>query len=299
MLKKWGLASILLIAVLAAIHFFVGWQTLLAPWLELSFVQVAGILTLVLLTYALRATRLYFYFSPETPRAFLMSVRLMMIHNAWNNFLPMRTGEVAFPVLMRRYFDISMERSVPGLLWFRVLDLHALLLFALIALGDLWLPLPALLVVVALWLSVPIVLYWGAGKAETQLALKDGKIASLLHKLVAGLPTNSYQLCSSWFWTLLNWAVKLLVFAWVLGFFVELPLLQALLGVIGGDLSSVLPIHGVAGFGTFEAGVMAGLFAFEIDTKAILAGAINLHLLVLGSSLIGAGLAFLIRHKES
>ena len=54
----------------------------------------------------------------------------------------------------------------------------------------------------------------------------------------------------------MNWTVKLLVFAWILRSFIALPFTTALLASVTGEASSVLPFHGLAGAGTYEAGVL-------------------------------------------
>jgi hypothetical protein len=64
--------------------------------------------------------------------------------------------------------------------------------------------------------------------------------------------------------------------------------------MIGGELGSVLPVHGVAGMGTYEAGVMAGLAPQGVALTAALAAAVNLHLFILGATVLGAGLARLL-----
>ena len=48
----------------------------------------------------------------------------------------------------------------------------------------------------------------------------------------------------------------------------------------------MLPIHGVAGAGTYEAGVLAGLIPWAVDQKVALAAAVNLHLFVLGTTFV-------------
>ena len=83
--------------------------------------------------------------------------------------------------------------------------------------------------------------------------------------------------------------IKLAVFAWILGLFASMGTVAAWVGVIAGDLTSVLPLHGVAGAGTYEAGVVAALLPFGIDAKIALQAAVNLHLFILGSTLL-AGL---------
>ncbi len=53
-------------------------------------------------------------------------------------------------------------------------------------------------------------------------------------------------------------------------------------------MSSVLPFHGIAGAGTYEAGVLAGLVPLGVEMEVALRAAVNLHLFVLGSSILAA-----------
>ncbi|HAO34283.1 MAG TPA: hypothetical protein DCQ84_15245, partial [Candidatus Competibacteraceae bacterium] len=91
-----------------------------------------------------------------------------------------------------------------------------------------------------------------------------------------GLPQTSAAFWRAWFWTQLNWLVKLAVFAWILRLFAPMPGAAAVMGALGGDLTSVLPVHGIAGAGTYEAGVVAALIPFGIEAKVALAAAVNL-----------------------
>ena len=91
-----------------------------------------------------------------------------------------------------------------------------------------------------------------------------------------------------------NWLVKLLTLAWLLGQFVPGASWNLLMtSVIGGELTSVLPVHAPGGFGTYEAGILLPLSRI-IDAKVAATGAVNLHLFVLGSSMLGGLLGWLI-----
>lgn len=295
-LKK-GLQTLVGVAVTAAflalVEYTVGWVRLLTPWLHLSWSAIGFAVALAVLSYWLRAMRLYDYFRDEMRGAFGACMRLMLLHNVFNNLLPARTGELSFPVLMARYFDVPAARSVPVLLWFRLLDLHALGLFALAA-AALLLPVKIpLLAALLAWALLP----WFAWRLDPWIRAQlprrlHGRLARLADQALAALPGNARAYWRAWAWTLVNWAVKLGVFAWILQLFVTTPAAAAWLGAIAGDLSSVLPVHGIAGAGTFEAGVVAGLLASDIDASAALAGAVNLHLFILGSTLAGGLLAF-------
>lgn len=95
--------------------------------------------------------------------------------------------------------------------------------------------------------------------------------------------------------TIVNWLVKVLVLAWALGLMQVAPLAASFGGALGGELSSVLPVHAPGGVGTYPAGITAGALAFGApsDTASLITlaqASINGHLLVIVSALIGTAL---------
>lgn len=290
--------GILLVFVIF-IQSYVGWTRLLAPWQKIALPLLLLIMSQVLFSYAIRAQRLYDYFRQEMTGRFLLAFKLMLQHNLANNFLPMRSGEVAFPLLMSRYFGISLSRSMPALLWFRIFDLHTLMLLGLWAIGSEWLDLTLLGILVIIWLTLPWALYmanhWLLARIDPN---SPSRLWSLMRKILDGAPKEKRVLLKTWFWTLLNWLVKLSAFAWLLALFAELNVPQAMLGVIGGELTSVLPVHGIAGAGTYEAGIVAALMPSGITAEAALGAAVNLHLFLLGVTLIGGAVSLLFRNRH-
>jgi len=316
-----GVGFLLALAVL--VHFSLGWKNLLSPWGNIRPGALAGAFGLVLTSYAVRTIRLQHYFAPATRGQFLRTFRIQLIHNLFNNFLPMRTGEASFPILMRQNYRVPLTRSIPGLVYLRLMDFHFLLLIGLfvLALGEnreAWL-------LVLLFAPLPLLAFVAQTRFRDLLDRKSGerggsfgesgsgpsgleaptrtrsrfaatreKARLLLRASLEGLPVTSSLFWLIWLWTGVNWTVKLAVFGWILTAFSPMPFSHALLGSITGELSSVLPIHGVAGAGTYEAGIMLGLLPRELDVQAALAGAVNLHLFVLGASVLSGGLALLI-----
>jgi uncharacterized membrane protein YbhN (UPF0104 family) len=65
-------------------------------------------------------------------------------------------------------------------------------------------------------------------------------------------------------------------------------------GVMGAELSSILPIHGIAGSGSYEFAAVAALVPLGVNAKLALAGAVNLHLFLLGATVLLGALAFLL-----
>ena len=288
----WILGVALFLALFSLIQISVGWGVLLTPWREFSAGKLLGALSLVVASYGLRTIRVHQYFRPNTSGEFLRSFRLILLHNLFNNVFPMRTGEASFPILMQRDFQVPFSRSIPGLLYLRLLDLHLLLLLgAMVLLSGRspvgWLP-------AALLAPIPIALFAAQGWLRPRLEKMGGRRGRILTSGFAGLPTTPALFWATWGWTVMNWGVKLLVFAWILRSFTPMTLEAAFLGSVTGELSSVLPFHGLAGAGTYEAGIMAGLLPLGIDLESALRGAVNLHLFVLGASVFSGLLALVI-----
>ena len=99
---------------------------ILKPWLLLSPVSIMISVSTLFFSYLICAIRIFSYFKLDIKGAYPTCVKLVIQHTFYNNILPMCTGEISFPILMSRYFNISTIQSVPDLLWFRLLDLHTI-----------------------------------------------------------------------------------------------------------------------------------------------------------------------------
>jgi uncharacterized membrane protein YbhN (UPF0104 family) len=290
-------AWLVLALYVGLIEYWLGWARLLTPWSELDFGAVVTALVLFLLTYAVRAHRVFDYFRDSMRGRWLGGLRLIVYHNALNTLLPMRSGELSFPLLMKRYFAVDYAHSVPVLLWFRLLDLHTILLIGgIVLLGDRW-HWAATSIVALLWLALPYMAFAARGALRAMVAkVPIPRVSAILVKALDGLPRTQSTFWRSWLLTWLNWLVKLVVLAWVLTQFVDVGSSVALLAAIGGELTSVL-FHAPGGVGTYEAGIVAVLVPFGIAAKPALNAAVNAHLFVLGAALASAALALLIPHR--
>jgi len=296
------LGGLILVAFIAFVQWYIGWDALLRPWTRLSFAAVAVAAALVMASYGVRALRLYDYFRDQMQQRFHLALKLTLQHNLWNNMLPMRAGEASFPLLMLRYFDVPLMKSVSALLWFRVLDMHTLAACALAALGGLWLNGAAAAGLLVLWMALP----WAGYRLGLRHAARmaqipaTGRVSRILHHVVASLPVSAHDFWRAWVWTLVNWGVKFAGLVWVLQQFIHGPVAAAVLGVIAGDSTSVLPIHGVAGAGTYEAGIVAGLAAAAagIPAQTAVTGAVNVHLFILSAAVMGGALSLCLPGRK-
>lgn len=304
MSAKHFISAALTIALIIAVQYLVGWQALLAPWAAVSMTDVLAAVLLVLLSYGLRVARLMDWFHPVRP---VPATKVMLQHNLWNNLLPMRSGELSFPLLLFAYLDIPAARSIMALAWFRVLDLWCIVLILVLTWA--WLtgqmvvmPIAVLMFVAALMALGPLLTRLMPLLVNLALQVVPARWRQALPASTAGwsqelIDTLYFATPRQWRclgWSLANWLIKLPAFGYILMLFADTSLTVGIVGAIGGELTSVLPVHGVAGAGTYEAGIVLLLRGVEVDVAVALAAGVNLHLFLLSITLVtGIGSHFL------
>ncbi|MFN7011191.1 MAG: lysylphosphatidylglycerol synthase domain-containing protein [Allorhizobium sp.] len=291
------IAAAAILAYAAFVQYLWGWNSIVAEWRAVGYGTVAAVIGLLVSTYFVRAWRLYDYFPRETSGRFIELFHLAQVHNLLNIMLPFRSGETSFPLLMRSEFSVPLLHGTSALLVMRLLDLHALL-----AAGGLGLVLssdtklvPGLIWVAFLISPIPAFLLKGPILSALRPRLK-GKLARILDGIVEGLPADLAALLRAWMATVVNWGVKVMVFAWALGLMGVAPLAASFGGALGGELSSVLPFHAPAGVGTYSAGIVAGAVSLGAPTDGasmdtLARASINMHLMIILAALIGTMLS--------
>ena len=261
------LTAALILVYAAFVQWMWGWPSILAAWREVGIGNILLALALLVGTYFVRAHRIKDYFPRETAGRFLWLFRVTQVHNLLNIMLPLRTGETSFPLLMRSEFGVPLAHGTSALLVLRLLDLHALLAAAGVGLVvgtgykawacGLWL---AFLSLPLAALTVP---RSGARHRARKTSANDFR--RFVDEVDDGIPRDLTAFVRAWVLTVLNWGVKVLVLAWVLGLMGVGPIAACFGGALGGELSSVLPVHAPAGVGTYPAGIAAGAAAFGAD----------------------------------
>jgi uncharacterized membrane protein YbhN (UPF0104 family) len=290
--RDWLIGAALFAGLYIAVDQTVGWGPLLAPWRTLSPLVLGTAFLLTALSYLLRAVRVYDYFGPLVRGHLMAVVRLSVLHNTANNLMPMRSGEMLFPWLMRRYFGHGFLAAGASLLWIRLLDLHFL---GLVGFVILWLRQPS-------WLWPALALVWllmlPAAVKLAQITARAGAGRGRLWRIVGFVaeagPGRQALIARIYLWTAMTWTLKLFAFATVLHHFLAVDFWKVLAGVVGAELSSVLPFHGIAGAGSYEVATIAAMVPFGVGAADALTGAVNLHLFVLGTTLILGLLALLL-----
>lgn len=244
-------------------------------------------------SYLLRALRVHDEFRAEARGRFPSCLRIVLIHNAMINVVPFRGGEAAFPLLLRQTFGTPLARAVASLFWFRLQD--ALVVGVLAAL--VWPGVPAALRLACVAALVGLAWYlphwarsphdWAEGRA----------LAAKLGKLRDAFAESTRHARFGWVWTIANWSVKLLVQAWLLAVLLPAAPSVGAAGALGAELAAILPVQGVAGFGTYEAGAAAAVLPSGIEFERGLKAALALHLFVIACAVSAGALAWLIRSR--
>lgn len=303
-LRRRALTALLNLVVFAAFAWAVehwwGWSRLLAPWRTIPPATLLLVLAGMLTSYAIRALRIYIA-EVEIPRgAYFACLRLIVINSALNLLLPARSGEASFPILLKRWFGIEAARGTGTLIWLRLLDLHVLAALgaACAAVGVMRADTASRLVWLLALLAAlaPLAVFALHRPLAAVLNDRGGRAFALARQALAGVPARAGAVARDLFLTWASWLVKLAALGWVLARLADAAPVAGVLGAIGGDLSTVLPVHAPGGFGTYEAGVLAlaaPAAAHDQGWRLLVAGAVNLHLLLLTVALTFGGLAWL------
>ncbi len=241
----------------------------------------------MLASYGLRAWRIRREFADVPGMRWVLALRIVLAHTALVNVLPMRTGELGFPWLMRRALNVTWLDASASLMWLRLQDACVLATLAFWVWPDL--P-PALRVTLTLALWVGLAIGVRGVRAHASATPIEAKQApGPLRQLTLALSRRGQGLWQGWLITASNWALKLSLQAWLLAQLLGLTWSMGWAGSLGAELSALLPVQGLGGFGSYEAGAAAAMRWHGVDWTAGLQAALSMHLVVLAGSL-GFGL---------
>lgn len=219
-------------------------------------------------SYYCRARRIAGEFSHDVRLPFAQYLRISLLHNFSVNIIPFRGGELMLPYLLQRA-GVPTARAVATLIWLRVQDALVLAGVALV----LW---PGMAMELRIGAAVAMVAGVVAGHHVTR-RLKAPASLPKLQKLLDAMCDALAAPPSSWAWSVTNWITKLAGLSLLLSGLTDSTFANGTLGALGGELSAMLPVQGMAGFGTYEAGVAFGLMGGVGEWTKMLVPAFALH----------------------
>ncbi|PBB43813.1 MAG: UPF0104 family protein [Mesorhizobium sp.] len=255
----------------------------------------AAVTLALFVTYVLRALRVCDEFRDDVNGRFGACLRVILIHNAMINVVPFRGGETAFPLLLRQVFGISIVRAGASLLWFRLQDAFVVGVLACLV----WPGLHPALRAAAIAALIAAAWYLPRWARAPHDWAGRGSIVSKLGKLRDIFTEATGRSRYGWWWTVANWTLKLAVQGWLLAMLLGTSFQTAFPGAVGAEAAAILPVQGVAGFGTYEAGAAAALLYSGIAMKDGLQAALALHLFILCSAVATGAIAWLFPSKST
>ncbi len=256
------------------------WQQALATWSKVPpYVWLLSALGLAA-SHLLRAGRVRAEWRSQLRMGWREAWGLMVRHSAWVVLVPMRGGEAIYVWALHRQGGVPMRQAGLSLLRLRLQDMAVLAVLALALFAPLAWPwrllLLAAMLLAAIWL-LPAVWFI----VQERAARRSGESGRQL-------PAPAW---ASWAYAVSTWIVKLAAIAWPLLSLLPIDFDAALKGAAGGELAAALPVQPPAGFGAYEAGVIAAIrSAAEAPWSEIALAALVVHLLALavtvGSSIV-------------
>jgi len=239
-------------------------------------------------SYLLRALRLHCEWGPRAAAGWCDCLRLLLVHNAAVNLLPLRSGEASYALLIRSRFGVPLAEAVASLLRLRAQDAVVLAAFAVFWL----LPLrPALAGALALGLVALAAL----SAPSLALALRRVRLPVFDRAGPIAGDFASTRRLAGWAYAGANWCLKLLVLGTLLAALAQGPVAAGVRGALGGELGALLPLAAPAALGTYEAGVwIAAALRGGFDLAQVGPAALAVHLFSLLVSTAAAALSPLL-----
>jgi len=251
-------------------------------------------------SYLCRGLRIHAELARRHPVTRGQCLRVMLLHNTAVNVVPMRGGEAAYPLLVNRQLGVPVGQAVASLVWIRAQDLLLLALLLVLFLPRFPLWARGALVVLglaAVLASIALVQRFVARRgAAPPPASKLLRTALGALEALSDAPRHGL---AGWLFGAGSWAVKLTALGLLLAHLGGFPRLDAVTGALWGELAGILPIQGPANFGTYEAGVAAGVAVFGRSVLHAAAPALALHLFSLACALAAGGLAYVFSPRTS
>lgn len=297
---RWLLGVAILVALVWVVQWQLGWSSVLAAWLAVPLPMLLAAVFLFALSHGARAVRIHRYVAASLGMTPFATLKLSLLHQGMNNFLPMRLGEGAFPVLLRRYGGASLGAGFTQLAWLRILDMIVMGMVAA-AVALLWLPgmswstALAMLGLALVGVIALLVASKGGIFVDYLPTLLGRHIGRIVQVMLAVAPKGAAMRIELLVWTVLAWLAKLAALSLIITSVADISLTSALSGALAGEVSGILPIHGVAGAGTYETAFVAGAALGADALPSLLAAAVNTHLFVLSTTTLLAVIVLPIR----
>ena len=260
----------------------IGFKTFLKFLKEVSVINVLIAFFIYTLSYI---TRTYRWKITLSIKEFKKLFKLTVYNTVFNIFLPFRTGELSFFYMLKKE-NVPIKDSALSFFTVRIFDA--------LSLGTVFL--------VSLFLYKGLILYAGL------FFLISPLIFYILKYLTGFIKNDKFQKFHSevlslknllilYFLSILTYILKFTSFYFVLPKNINLSFIENFFASASGDLTTILPIHGLAGIGTYEAGYIGILVFLGVDKETAILSSVFVHIFILTSSALLSLLCYLLLRK--
>jgi len=212
--------------------------------------------------------------------------RITAFNTVFNIFLPFRTGELSFFYMLKKE-NIPISESAISFVSVRIFD--AVSLFAVFGMAYFIFKgsLLAGIAVILLAPIIPVIL------KRITVFIKYDKLSQFKNTRL-----SLKNIGILYFLSLLTFILKFTAFYLVLPSGINLSFIQAFFAAAAGDITTILPIHGIAGIGTYEGGYAGALILIGVEKEKALLSSVFAHIFMLAGAAIIAGFSYLFIGKS-
>jgi len=260
---------------------YVGFENIKKFFNDLSIFNISIAFLFYLISYIIRSYRWSFTLDIKD---FKKLFHITAINTFFNIILPFRTGEFSFFYMLKKE-NIHISDITMSFITTRAFDgigLIAILLFSyFLYIGNILFSFLSLILLPFLFYIFIFILSF----------IKHEKVKEFNNKRF-----NFLNLAVIYLLSILTFLFKFIAFYFVLPESLNINIIQSFIASSGGDLTTVLPIHGIAGIGSYETGYAGILIILlNIDKNLAFIASLFAHIFIILSSSIIAFISYLLK----
>ncbi len=263
-------------------YMVIGFEKFLRFFSEINFLNILTAFILYTGSYITRAFRWKIVLSIKE---FVKLFKITAFNTVFNIFLPFRTGELSFFYMLKKE-NIPISETAVSFFSVRIFDAISLFSVFGVSLFLFWdRPFLSLLV----FFLAPFSFF------AFQFLLRYIKHEKIQE--FGKTTLNLKNISVLYLLSVLTFVLKFTAFYLVLPGGIGLSFVKAFLASSAGDITTILPIHGIAGIGTYEGGYAGILVLLGVDKQTALLGSVFVHIFMLGGAALIAGFSYIFLRR--
>lgn len=271
--------------IFIAIFKFVNIDNLIELFTKISFTSILAYQFIYFGVYYMRALR--FHILTEKKISMIKWIFISCIHGLYNRILPARSGEVSLLYYAKKIGDIEIINSLNILLVSRLSDLMSVIMLFLVALVSSSSALnvyPKIIIISLIFILVVLFILTKQLKRILKFSISmlnriliKLEVLKKLQKKLSSINTDSIKGLSNknflqiFIVSMVQWIALYFLFYIILKDIKnELSLSYVIIGSAYANISNLIPISAVGGFGTMEAGWVLGFTILGVSKESAL-----------------------------